>query len=96
MSVDFFGVGGPNQINDIKKAQKSQPAQKGEANKGADQVQFSSVLQDVHKAQESQNSASTERAARVQALKSQVAEGSYKPDLQKVASSLLQFLVEEK
>ena len=96
MSVDFFGVGGPNQIGDIKKAQKSQPAKKSETKKGADQVQFSSVLQDVHRAKKSQSAESTERAARVQALKAQVAEGSYKPDLQKVASSLLQFLVEEK
>ena len=96
MSVDFFGVGGPNQIGDIKKAQKSQPAKKSSASKEADQVQFSSVLQDVHRARESQGSENTERAARVQALKAQVAEGSYKPDLQKVASSLLQFLFEEK
>lgn len=96
MSVDFFGVGGPNQISEIKKTQKSQSAKKNVANKGADQVQFSSVLQDVNKARESQNSSNTERAERVQALKAQVAEGSYKPDLQKVATSLLQFLVEEK
>ena len=34
--------------------------------------------------------------AKVQELKAQIADGSYKPDLQKVASSLLQFIVEEK
>ena len=96
MSVDFFGVGGPNQIGDIKKTQKSQNVKKGGSGKAADQVEFSSVLQDVHKAKEAQSSGNTERAARVEALKAQIAEGSYKPDLKKVASSLLQFLVEEK
>ncbi len=96
MSVEFFGVGGPGQIGDIKKAAKSQPGKKTQANQGADQVQFSSVLQDVHKANASESSMSTERAERVQELKAQVAEGSYKPDLQKVATSLLQFIIEEK
>lgn len=96
MSVDFFGVGGPGQIGDIKKNQQSKPGKKAQAKQESDQVQFSSVLQDVHKAKEAENAMSTERAARVQELKAQVAEGSYKPDLKKVASSLLQFLVEEK
>lgn len=96
MSVDFFGVGGPGQIGDVKKTDKTQPGKKAEAKKGTDQVQFSSVLQDVNKAKESSDTMSAERAARVAELKAQVADGSYKPDLKKVASSLLQFIVEEK
>ena len=35
----------------------------------------------------------TERAARIQELKAQVASGEYQPDLNKVASSLLKFLI---
>lgn len=96
MSVDFFGIGGPGQINDLKKSQKSQQANKTETDKKADQVQFSDVLQDVNKAKQSESTMSAERAAKVEALKAQIAEGSYKPDLHKVASSLLQFIVEEK
>lgn len=96
MSVDFFGIGGPGQIGDLKKTQKSQQANKTDADKKTDQVQFSDVLQDVHKAQQTGGTMSAERAAKVQALKAQIADGSYKPDLQKVASSLLQFIVEEK
>ncbi len=96
MSIDFFGVGGPGQIGDLKKAQKSQPANKAESNQKADQVQFSAVLQDVHKAKQGEAAMGAERAARVEALKAQVAEGSYQPDLKKVAASLLQFIVEEK
>ncbi len=96
MSVDFFGVGGPGQIGDVKKSQKTQSGKKADAKQNPDQVQFSSVLQDVNKAKEAESTMSTERAAKVAALKAQVAEGSYKPDLKKVASSLLQFIVEEK
>ncbi len=96
MSVDFFGVGGPGQIGNIKKTQKPEANKKTEDTQGKDQVQFSSVLQDVHKAQEAQSSSSSERAERVQELKAQIAEGSYKPDLDKVASSLLEFLIKEK
>jgi len=96
MSVDFFGIGGPGQIGDLKKTQKDQQTNKTEASKKTDQVQFSDILQDVNKAKQTESTMSAERAAKVQALKAQVADGSYKPDLQKVASSLLQFIVEEK
>jgi len=96
MSVDFFGVGGPSQIGDIKKPQKAQANKKTESTQGNDQVQFSSVLQDVNKAQEAGASSNSERAARVQELKAQIADGSYKPDLNKVASSLLEFLIQER
>jgi negative regulator of flagellin synthesis FlgM len=96
MSIDFFGIGGPGQIGDLKKAQQNSAAKKTESKQNPDQVHFSAVLQDVHKAQQTQASESTARAEKVAALKAQIAEGSYQPDLQKVASSLLQFIVEEK
>ena len=96
MSIEFFGVGGPSQIGNVNKTQKPQADTKTEGRTGTDQVQFSSVLQDVHKAQAARNSSDSDRADRVQELKAQVADGSYSPDLDKVASSLLQFLVEGK
>jgi negative regulator of flagellin synthesis FlgM len=96
MSVEFFGVGGPSQIGNVKKTQKPQADTKTEGKTGTDQVQFSSVLQDVHKAQAARNSSNSERADRVQELKAQIADGSYRPDLDKVASSLLQFILEGK
>jgi negative regulator of flagellin synthesis FlgM len=37
-----------------------------------------------------------ERSARVAELKQQVADGSYQPDLKKVAGSILQFLAQER
>jgi negative regulator of flagellin synthesis FlgM len=96
MSVEFFGVGGPSQIGNVKKTQKPQADTKTESKTGTDQVQFSSVLQDVHKSQAARNSSNSERADRVQELKAQIADGSYRPDLDKVASSLLQFILEGK
>lgn len=95
MSVEFLGVGGPAQIGNMKKGGKAQAnAKTGEAQEG-DKVQFSSVLQDVNKAQ-SGNAGNSERAERVAELKAQISNGSYEPDLNKVASNLLQFLMEEK
>lgn len=95
MSVEFRGVGGLGQIGSIKKSGKAQADAKPGASQGTDQVLFSSVLQDVNKAQTAGN-ANTDRAERVAELKEQVANGSYEPDLNKVASNLLQFLMEEK
>ncbi len=95
MSVDFFGVGGPGQIGNMKKSQNVTSDKKVEG-AAEDKVQFSSVLQDVNKAKAVSTAEDTERAERVQQLKAQVREGSYQPDLEKVSASLLQFLVEGK
>jgi negative regulator of flagellin synthesis FlgM len=93
MSVEFFGVGGPNQIGNLKKSQNAQ-VDKTTKQTGEDKVQFSSVLQDVHKAQSAAKPGNSERAERIQEIKAQIADGSYEPDLKKVSASLLQFLVE--
>lgn len=95
MSIEFFGVGGPPNIGGLKKTPKSEMG-KTEGGSKVDQVEFSSVLKDVHNTQAGGSTAETERAAKVQQLKQQVASGSYEPDIQKVATSLLQFLVENK
>ena len=95
MSVEFFGVGGPGQIGNIKKSQKAQTDTKVEG-MAQDKVQFSSVLQDVNKAKATTESADAERTERIQQLKAQIQDGSYQPDLKKVSASLLQFLVEGK
>lgn len=93
MSVEFFGVGGPGQIGNLKKSDKTSSESKS-VSSGEDTVQFSSVLQEVNKAQATNPAANTERAEKLQALKAQIQDGSYEPDLQKVSSSLLKFLVE--
>lgn len=95
MSVEFFGVGGPGQIGGLKKPQKAQGDKKATGT-GEDKVQFSSVLQEVNRAKATAPSSDAERAERVKELQAQIREGSYQPDLEKVSSSLLQFLVENR
>lgn len=95
MSVKFIGVGGPNHIGNTKKTPKPSETTNTEGSK-TDKVEFSSVLQDVNKTNAAQQSSSSERAERVEQLRAQIADGSYKPDLEKVASSLVQFLLEGK
>ena len=94
MSVEFLGVGGLGQIGNLKKSEQTQGGKKAGAADGGDQVEFSAILQDVNNAKSSSND--TSRAERVAELKAQVANGSYEPNLNKVASSLLQFLMEAK
>ena len=66
----------------------------GAAKKG-DRVDFSSALQSATKAQDVIETRETARAEKVQALKSQIEDGTYKPDLNKVASSLLPFIMKD-
>jgi negative regulator of flagellin synthesis FlgM len=96
MSIEFFGVGGLGQIGAMKKAERTEAGKKPGESQGKDQVQFSSVLQDVQKAQSTSGSSKAQRNERVEEIKAQIAEGSYHPDLNKVANSLLQFMLEEK
>lgn len=93
MSIEFFGVGGPGQIGGIKKTQKPTTDSKTEGVQ-TDKVEFSAVLQDVHRAQSAKSSPNSDRVERIAELKAQIADGSYSPDLNKVASSLVQFLLE--
>ncbi len=95
MTVEFFGVRGFGPIGTNGKISRPGEAQKSNKTEGAEGASFSSAL---HGAKGTQTTAATEdtnRAARVQELKQQVSNGSYEPDLNKVASSLLKFLVEE-
>jgi len=59
-----------------------------------DSIPFASTLQGAIMTQGASKTDDAQRIARVQELKAQVASGLYEPDLNKVASSLLRFLVE--
>ncbi|PID72052.1 MAG: flagellar biosynthesis anti-sigma factor FlgM [Desulfobulbus propionicus] len=95
MTVEFFGVKGMAQIGGVKVNKTTGPGSANKAGKteGAHGASFSSTLEGAAKAQAG-SMEKTERAARVEELKAQVANGTYEPDLNKVASSLLQYLVE--
>ncbi len=81
------------QIGGINKISRPGEAQKSGKTEGKDGASFSSALQSATAAQNSGKTEDAARAARVQELKAQVTSGQYQPDLDKVASSLLQFLV---
>lgn len=91
--VNYIGIGGPGQIGNIRKSQENSGSQKTDEAKG---VQFQSTLQEAQAAGEASSTQDVERAAKIAELKAQVAQGSYQPDMQKVSSSLLQFIVEGK
>ena len=80
-------------MGEVRKSQKTHTAKSMGTKQTTDRVDFSSVLQEVNQAKEMTAAASTERTEKVQALKNQVASGDYRPDLLKVAASLLRFLV---
>jgi negative regulator of flagellin synthesis FlgM len=63
---------------------------------GSDKVQFSDMLQQVNRAKETTASADVERAEKLQALKEQIAAGTYRPDTRKVAASLIKFIAGNK
>ena len=94
MTVEFFGVRGFGPIGGSGKANR--PGEVGQTSKteAKEGASFSSALQGASNGQAVAPGEET-RAARVQELKDQVANGTYDPDLNKVASSLLKFLVEE-
>ncbi len=96
MAIDGIGGKSFGPISGVKKTQKPQKTQATGTAQTADKVQFSSVLQEAQRTKGTDSAASAERAAKVETLKQQIAEGSYQPDLQKVAASLLRFLVEER
>lgn len=81
------------QIGGISKISRPGEAQKSGKTEGKEGASFSSTLQGATAAQAAGKTEDTERAARVQELKAQVSSGQYQPDLDKVASSLLGFLV---
>lgn len=82
------------QIGGLNKIGQSGDTQKTAKTEGKEGASFASALQGATMTQGAGKIEDAERAARVQELKAQVANGQYEPDLNKVASSLLRFLVE--
>ncbi len=95
MTVEFFGVRGFGSIGTGNKISPQNGTQKSNKSENTGEASFSSALQGANGTQATGASGNTDRASKVQELKEQVANGSYEPDLNKVASSLLKFLVEE-
>ena len=91
MAIELKGIGGAGLIGGLMPAGKASE-KKTEENVLNDKVVFSDILQEVNRAQEGRVVADSGRAEKVATLKAQVANGSYQPDLNNVAKSLVQSL----
>lgn len=91
--VNYIGIGGSSHIGSVKPLQTGNSATKTNEAKS---VQFESTLQNVEAVQNATSTAQTTRLEKTAALKSQVEAGTYQPNLEDVAFSLLNFVVEEK
>jgi len=88
-----FGRGvGP--VEALNKGRRVKTSQNDESKSASDRVDFSSVLQEATKTKDATPVADQARAEKIQALKAQIESGNYQPDLEKVAESLLKFIVE--
>ena len=91
----IIGSKGFGPLGNINRAGKAADAKKsGEAGK-SDRVDFSTALQNASKVQDLSPTQETARAEKIQALKEQIQNGTYQPDLEKVASSLLPFILKD-
>ena len=90
--INYIGIGGPSHIVSVKSLQAGNSAKTTDEAKS---VQFESTLQDVEALQDASSTAQTARSEKVAALKFQVEAGNYQPNMDEVASSLLNFVVEE-
>ncbi len=82
-------------LGNINRTGKTDAAKKSDSAKTADRVDFSSALQNATKTQTVSATQETARAEKIQALKNQIENETYKPDLEKVASSILPFILKD-
>ena len=88
----IIGGKGFSPLGNINRTGKAGVAKETGSAKRTDSVDFSSALQ---KAQATGATQETARAEKIQALKAQIENGTYKPDLDKVASSILPFILKD-
>jgi len=96
MSIKINGDQNIGPVGGVKSPRKAETTKAPDGKPAEDKVAFSSVLQEVNRVRQAQPAADAERAEKIQALKAQIADGSYRPDLTKVAASLLKFIAEGK
>lgn len=90
----IMGGKGFGPLDGVKRSGKNAVGKKSDVG-SSDRVDFSSALQSATKAQETGQTQQTARAEKLQALKAQIEAGTYRPDLEKVAGSVLPFLLKD-
>lgn len=83
------------QFEAMHKKQPANTAQKAAKAREGDKVAFSEELRGIQGANNDM-SVDTQRQARIDSVKAQIADGSYSPDSMKVAESLLRYITESK
>lgn len=96
MVDQIIGGKGFGPLNEARGSRKAAPKDSAEKGVRSDRVEFSDVLQNASRVAKTEATAESSRNEKVQELKQQIASGQYRPDLEKVAASLLKFIVEEK
>lgn len=91
----IIGGKGFGPLGNVNRSGKAGAAKQSAAAGKTDRVDFSSALQNASKAQATSSTQQSARAEKLQALKAQIDSGTYKPDLEKVASSLLPFILKD-
>ncbi len=91
----IIGGKGVGPLSETRGSRKAEPKKQAEKGSRGDRVEFSDVLQSVSRATGPESTTETARNEKVQQLKQQIASGQYRPDLEKVAASLLKFIVED-
>ncbi len=86
---------GIKQFENIQKKQPVDKSQQADKAREGDKVVFSKMLQQAKDTQVDL-SVDAERQERIQTVKEQIANGTYAPDSQKVAASLLKYIAEGK
>lgn len=89
IGFDNKGVGPIGGLNGPRKTVKTKA---GSDKTPTDRVAFSAVLQEVSKNRGVQETAGAARAQKIAELREQIANGTYRPDLEKVAASLVNFM----
>lgn len=83
-------------IQGFKQQNRSDSVQNNQKNSNTEKVSFSRELQEASKSERPAAGADPERTEKLQMLKQQIREGKYKPDLDKVAESLINSLSKNK
>jgi negative regulator of flagellin synthesis FlgM len=91
----IVGGKGYGPLNGVRTPAKAESKNKSGKTSAGDQVSFSSVLQNVSQPLQVASAQTSARAEKLQTLKGQIASGQYRPDLEKVAASMLKFIIED-
>ncbi|MDH3347133.1 MAG: flagellar biosynthesis anti-sigma factor FlgM [Desulfobulbaceae bacterium] len=94
MSIDFYGIKSFGQMGNIRKNTAPEELKGPTASSGKKGTIFSAALDNVANSAAAPQNETNDRVAKIDAIKQQVINGSYQPDMNNVAASLLKFIVE--